>query len=216
VRRPAEVGDPVADGSHLPDAGRRPLRRDAAANRARILAGALRAFHADGLDVTTEVLARRSGVGVATLYRRFPDRAALVGELAATARRAVRGALDAPAAEPDPARALETALRSLASLRADVRCASAFRSRYPDVVAAHDAEVEGVLGDLLSRARGAGVVRADVSMQDVRLLLAVVDATADRAAGSARRDVQRLVTHFVRSFTGPHGAPSVAGVTPAR
>src|SRR5262245_23983686 len=56
----------------------RPLRADAARNRARVLDAARTAFAEAGLDVGVEEIARRAGVGKGTLYRRFPTKAALV------------------------------------------------------------------------------------------------------------------------------------------
>src|SRR3954470_17390652 len=60
----------------------RPLRADAARNRERILDAARAAFSELGGGVQMEDVARRAGVGVGTLYRHFPTKAALVGALA--------------------------------------------------------------------------------------------------------------------------------------
>ena len=59
----------------------RPLRRDAAANRERVLTAAAEVFHEAGLSAGLEDVARRAGVGVATVYRRFPSREALLEAL---------------------------------------------------------------------------------------------------------------------------------------
>jgi AcrR family transcriptional regulator len=59
----------------------RPLRRDAERNRQRILEAARDAFAADGLAVTLDEIARRAGVGVGTVYRRFPDKEQLIEAL---------------------------------------------------------------------------------------------------------------------------------------
>src|SRR3954467_11259805 len=60
------------------EANARPLRADAARNRARVLDAARTAFAEHGLDVGVEEIARRAGVGKGTLYRRFPTKEALV------------------------------------------------------------------------------------------------------------------------------------------
>ncbi len=56
----------------------RSLRADARENHDRILAAAARAFAHDGADTSLKAIARDAGVGIATLYRRFPTREALV------------------------------------------------------------------------------------------------------------------------------------------
>jgi len=78
----------------------RELRADARRNRGRILDAARDAFGERGLDVPLEDIADRAGVGIATLYRRFPTREALVAasfeaKLAAFAE-AAEQALDSP------------------------------------------------------------------------------------------------------------------------
>jgi AcrR family transcriptional regulator len=59
----------------------RPLRRDAERNRQRILDAAAEAFAAEGLSITLDEIARRAGVGVGTIYRRFPDKEQLIDAL---------------------------------------------------------------------------------------------------------------------------------------
>ena len=61
--------------------GHRPprrLRADAARNRAAIVAVARDVFAEQGLEAPLEAIAARAGVGIATLYRRFPTREKLV------------------------------------------------------------------------------------------------------------------------------------------
>src|SRR5918911_4008434 len=52
----------------------RPLRADAARNRARVLEVAYDTFAADGLSVPIDEIARRAGVGAGTVYRHFPTK----------------------------------------------------------------------------------------------------------------------------------------------
>jgi AcrR family transcriptional regulator len=59
----------------------RPLRRDAERNRQRILEAARDAFAEEGLSVTLDEIAHRAGVGVGTIYRRFPDKDQLIDAL---------------------------------------------------------------------------------------------------------------------------------------
>src|SRR6202167_4568457 len=59
----------------------RPLRRDAEQNRQRLLDAAADVFAEHGLEASVEEIARAAGVGMGTLYRRFPTKDALIEEL---------------------------------------------------------------------------------------------------------------------------------------
>jgi AcrR family transcriptional regulator len=72
---------PSRDAAEQTGGGGRPLRRDAARNRERLLETAAELFTAEGLEAGVDDIARLAGVGMGTLYRRFPTKAALVEEL---------------------------------------------------------------------------------------------------------------------------------------
>src|SRR4051794_32398592 len=63
------------------ESSERPLRKDAERNRQRILAAAGELFSEAGLSATLDAVAERAGVGVGTVYRRFPDKEALIDAL---------------------------------------------------------------------------------------------------------------------------------------
>jgi len=79
-------------------------RADRDLNRARLLAAARAAFAADGLDLPMREIARRAGLGIATVYRHFPSRGelldAVLAEEVARCEQEMRDAL----ADPDPFR----------------------------------------------------------------------------------------------------------------
>jgi AcrR family transcriptional regulator len=56
----------------------RPVRSDARRNRLALTDAATAAFRDEGLDVAVDEIARRAGVGVATLYRHFPAKTDLI------------------------------------------------------------------------------------------------------------------------------------------
>lgn len=56
----------------------RPLRADAARNRQLIIDAARELFAEEGIDVTLDDVARRAGVGVGTVYRRFASKEELI------------------------------------------------------------------------------------------------------------------------------------------
>ena len=65
----------------LADTPERPLRADAERNRRRILAAAAEVFADRGLDVSLDDIAAAAGVGVGTVYRRFPNKDSLIDAL---------------------------------------------------------------------------------------------------------------------------------------
>ena len=67
-----------------------PLRRDARANRDRILEAARVSFATGGIDVSVEEIAQRAGVGMGTLYRRFPTKEDLIDAVLEDVVRRVR------------------------------------------------------------------------------------------------------------------------------
>lgn len=101
--RTAEVDTVTASTPSGPPTPR--LRADAARNRAQILAAARAAFRESGTAVPLDEIARRAGVNIATLYRRFPDRDALITQVVVdgfslvldTARAAAGNSADGPA-----------------------------------------------------------------------------------------------------------------------
>src|SRR5579863_4035229 len=96
----------------------RPLRADARDNRRRLLEAARDAFIEHGPGAPLEEIARRAGTGIATLYRRFPDRQALMRDVVLDA---IEGTIEvarrAAAEEPDPFRALARYMHEVIDVR---------------------------------------------------------------------------------------------------
>jgi AcrR family transcriptional regulator len=175
----APVTDPPGDGT---GAGERGLRLDAARNQERIVAAAAAAFAELGGDVTLDEVARRAGVGVATVYRRFRNRDQLVRAVVARVL----------AAEIEPVAAVETddPWRDLAAtLEASVAAVAAHRDVVALAHAAGGIDVDVVdrylhrLDRLLSRARAAGLVRPELEPRDVAVAVVMVLATIRRDVG---------------------------------
>jgi AcrR family transcriptional regulator len=148
------------------------LRSDARENRDRILAAAARAFADDGLSVSLIEIARRAGVGNATLHRNF-TKEQLVEELFQDWY-ARRQAVAAQAlADPDPWHGLASFLQDLLADGTRNRAIGALFAICP-----HWRErFRALLTDLLTRAQDAGFVRADLAVGDITLALLGVAQT---------------------------------------
>jgi AcrR family transcriptional regulator len=162
----------------------RPLRADAARNRARLLAAARAVFAERGLDATMDEIACHAGVGVGTAYRRFRNRDDLVAALFEERLDEFMAIVDDALADADPWRALSGFLERVMEMQAEDRgfkellLQSAegrermrrFRERNQPLVA-----------ELVRRARDAGELRADIVEQDVLLISLMVGSVADFA-----------------------------------
>ena len=153
------------------------LRADAQRNRDQIVAAAKVLFVAAGLDVPMEEIARGAGVGVGTLYRRFPDRERLIS---AVVRECFVDALHdarlAAAAGPTAWDALVHLLVGSRDLRLSIRLAVLSRPGWASI--RDDPEIRelrenllGVLDELVRTAQADDVLRADVGTGDVGLVV---------------------------------------------
>ncbi|MGW2179114.1 TetR/AcrR family transcriptional regulator [Streptomyces sp. NPDC001732] len=149
-------------------------RADALRNRERIVTAAREMFVEFGPDVPLDEIARRAGVGNATLYRNFPDRAALTHEvvLAVTSRTTDR-AEEAAAEEADTFVALSRFAHAAADERIGALCpmlSGSFDKNHPDLLAERRRLEEAVEG-LVTRAMSAGRLRTDIAVGDVMVAL---------------------------------------------
>ena len=180
----------------------RPLRADAARNRARVLTVAYELFAEQGLAVPIDEIARRAGVGPGTVYRHFPTKESLFEAVIDDRVRTIVGNGRALLAA-DPATALFDFLREMVRTgAADHGVADALAGYGMDIDAAApgaEAAFLGVLGDLLSAAQAAGAVRSDVGVPELKALLAVCKASQNHDDGVAGRLVGVIIDGLRRS-----------------
>jgi AcrR family transcriptional regulator len=184
-------GPQAASGSAAADA--RPLRRDAERNRVRILRAAAEVFTERGLQATLDDVAERAGVGVGTVYRRFPDKEALVEALFSERLDTLVGFAEQALAEPDPWTALATFLEQAASVIAGdrgLRQILMFATYGRDRVDQARARMLPVVSAIVRRAQETGDVRGDLSPTDVPLIEFMLSATAEYA-GQVRPEIWR-------------------------
>ena len=185
------------------------MRADAERNREKLLVAAHHVFATSGVGAGVEEVAREAGVGVGTLYRRFPTKDSLL-EAVVEARFAALCASFASVAEEvsDPWDAFEGCCLAMAQAIADDRGffqvvnESVERlPRLPELRAA----MLSALGPVLQRAQEAGVVRDDVVVEDIPSLCAVA-ARLPRWKLEQQPEVWRRYLAIVVDGLRPEGA----------
>jgi AcrR family transcriptional regulator len=183
-------------------------RADALRNRERIVTAAREMFTEFGPDVPLDEIARRAGVGNATVYRNFPDRDALVREVVCSVMdRTVRAAEQALAETGDAFEALERFVHVSADERITALCpmiSSTFDEHHPDLEAARE-RVERIVGELMDRAKEAGLLRPDVGVGD---LLVAVAQLSRPLAGTGCLSADRFVHRHLQLFLDGLRAPA--------
>jgi AcrR family transcriptional regulator len=176
----------------------RPLRADAARNRARVLEVAYDTFASEGLSVPIDEIARRAGVGAGTVYRHFPTKEDLFAAVVEDRLRHIIDDARTLLANEEAGRALFTFLRSMVLQwgATDRGLSEALAGLGIDVKAAMpEAEDEflGVLGDLLRAAQKAGTVRRDLDVRDLKALMVGAQAMQTYNADAAERLTEVLL-----------------------
>ena len=175
----------------MEEANVRPLRADAARNRARVLDAARSAFAEAGLDVGVEEIARRAGVGKGTLYRRFPTKEALVRAIFEDILDDIERIVEDADAEPDAWTAFTKYLSATARMQASNQGFYDVVAQRLGAAALTDDQRERVIDTttrMLKRAQDANVVRDDLVPEDVQLMLRMVGATTRPAPDGSPMD----------------------------
>ena len=192
------------------DACARPLRRDAERNRRRILDAAAEVFAARGLGVTMDDIADHAGVGVGTVYRRFPSKELLIdalfedriGELVVMGQEAL--------GEDDPWEALGRFLERGLALQAANRGLKeiVFGSDQGTALAkGARARVAPLTELLVRRAQANGALRSDVVASDVPLLQFIVSSVAELTAPHAPELWRRYLALVLDGLRTPDPHP---------
>jgi AcrR family transcriptional regulator len=176
------------------------LRRDAERNRALILEAAREAFAELGLRVTLDEIARRAGVGVGTVYRRFADKEALiealfeqrVGEIVELGHAALaeEDEWDGVVRWVDGMFGLVAADRGLA----DVLTSTHYGREH---VAEAREQIAPLATEILERAQKAGRIRPDIQPGDFPMLNFMIGRLADYTRSVSPELWRRYVTLFL-------------------
>ncbi|SFQ32673.1 regulatory protein, tetR family [Actinomadura madurae] len=183
----------------------RRVRADARRNRERVLETAQRLFATEGLGVSLDEIARRAGVGPGTVHRHFPAKEALYLAVATDQLRQLIAEAEVLAATDDPAALFTLLSRMIANGAENVAVKSALaaaefdlRTAAPDVAA----DLTSQVAELLDRAHAAGVVRDDLTVDEVMALVAGAFAAIRHAGAEASRErsgrIARLILDGLR------------------
>ena len=177
------------------------LRRDAARNRDKILAAARAAFDEEGVDVGVEVIAQRAGVGVGTLYRRFPTKDLLIEAVVDEVLLAVLSAAQEALRNATPADGLTEYLTAVGWLQFEhAGCQTRlWDNTHSDI---RD-RIEEASRKLLSRAQSAGAARPELVTEDLVVLFwslrGVIEATSTVSPEAWLRHLELLLSSLVPS-----------------
>jgi AcrR family transcriptional regulator len=170
------------------------LRRDAADNQRRLLEAAVAEFSEQGMDACVEQIAARAGVGIGTFYRRFGTKDALIDhlvaelldELVASAERLI------DAGDGD---GLETFLREVAA--ALVHHRGVLSRMWSTPQADHAVRLRPLMLTLLRNAQTQGAIRAEVSPNDVSVLMwslrGIIELAGPASEGACQRHLDLLL-----------------------
>jgi AcrR family transcriptional regulator len=152
------------------------MRADARRNRERILSAARETFSEHGTEAQMDEIARRAGVGVGTLYRHFPTKDALIGELVRIKLSDFAVRARAKFEEDErPWESFAELIREQAEIAArdaaQQRMIFAMTHEALELARPTIAELTAANQALIDRAKAAGVIREDLVVDDIRVLM---------------------------------------------
>jgi AcrR family transcriptional regulator len=190
----------------------RPLRADARRNRERVLAAARECFADKGAEVQMDDIARRAKVGVGTVYRHFPDKAALLEALKAEYLEQIAALGREALEQDDPWESFATWLWRCAELQALNRgfCEAMAAFPLPEEALQAVAERVGLLEineRVISRGQAAGVIRPDLRREDLPLVMCGAGATVLAGGGPLGGSWRRHLAIVLDGMRAPAASP---------
>jgi AcrR family transcriptional regulator len=193
----------------------RPLRRDAERNRRRILDAARALVAERGLDVSHDDIALAAGVGVGTVYRRFPDKRALFDELLAERVEDLVAAAERARARADPWEGLREFVTANLERQAGDPGLRELMGHGRGRGLALDARrrMAAAVVELVDRAHATGQLRPEIGVGDVAVAEMMVTEIVDRAAAVDPQLWRRALAVVLDGFRD-RGADALPGAAP--
>ncbi|WP_459246392.1 TetR/AcrR family transcriptional regulator [Streptomyces youssoufiensis] len=195
-----------------------PARSDARDNRARMVEAASAVFGDEGLGAPMREVARRAGVGPATLYRHFPTKRALIAETFAAQRRACHTAVRDALADPDPWQGFRELVERICELHAHSGgFADAFMTAFPEAAdfAADREHTLRAVTEVARRAQRAGRLRPDFVVDDLVLMLMAHRGVQNVPPATRLAASRRFAAYLIEAFRAAPDAGASAPLPPA-
>jgi AcrR family transcriptional regulator len=179
---------------------------DAERNRTQIVEAARAAFAERGIDVPMHDIARQAGVGVGTLYRRFPTRGALIAGVFEEKMRTYAEGVETALADPDPWAGFCGYVERLCLMQSTDRGFSEVLTlAFPTAKVFEAARRRAYSGfkNLIARAKASGSLRQDFAPEDLIMLLVANAGVLAATSDAAPRMSPRLVAYLLEAFAAP-------------
>jgi AcrR family transcriptional regulator len=189
------------------------LRADAERNRCSLIAAAEEVFADGGLAAPLDEIARRAGVGNATLYRRFPDRSSLICAVFAERMREYAELAEQALAQADAWEGFARFVSHLCELQATDRGLSELLTTTlfdgGESLSRLRSRALAAVRELIDRGHAQGTLRADLTSEDVVLMLMANSGLVRRTAGHAPDAWRRHLAFVLDGLraTDPSPAP---------
>ena len=150
---------------------RQARRSEVERNDRALLAAARAVFTEDGVHASVASIAARAGLGVGSLYRRYPTKQALFQHLCRLSLEEYLAAAEKGLANPDPWGGLAQYVTAAVRLGTGSLAPIAGTVEVTNEMAAISSRGDAIAGEVIERARSAGVLRPDVNDVDIVLLI---------------------------------------------
>lgn len=167
-------------------------------------------FAEQGLEAPMAEVARRAGVGAATLFRRFPTRDHLIAAAFAAKMAAYAQATDEALADPDPWNGFCRYVEKVCAMQAGDRGFTHVLTMTFPAVKIFEAERDRAaagFAELIGNAKAAGRLRPDFAHQDLVMVLMANAGVVSATAGAAPDTWRRLVAYLLQAFAAPAREP---------